>query len=119
MKRKKYDAHKISNSPTFLLVLIMLFALFLQANFFIGYTAHPSDEGMYIHDSYMMYEGTFIENLSHFYKSLPSNGLHDPSETFLFRPSFLFPISLFWYVFGINDFSTVLWVILCLSLIHI
>ncbi|MFH8119930.1 MAG: glycosyltransferase family 39 protein [Candidatus Aenigmatarchaeota archaeon] len=94
------------------MLLISIFALFLQLIFFTGYTAHPSDEGIILRNSYLVLKGEFLSLLKQ-YRSVRESGLYDPSEAFSFRPFMFLPIAFFWLVFGINEFTTVLWTIIC------
>jgi len=107
MKINFYRKHKLR----IYLFLILLLAFSLQIIFFIGFSNHPSDEGIIIGNSYAIYQGNFNSILSE-YKNLRKDGLYDPSEAFRFRPLFLYPIAFFWRLFGINDYSTVLWVMI-------
>lgn len=97
--------------PKTILFLILLFALSLRLYFFMGYiNAHDLDEGIYIEIIKSIYKGTY--NLDK-YKNLPKSFIANPAETFQFRPVLLYPIAFLWFLFGVSDFTSTLYPLMC------
>ena len=71
--------------------------------------ADSQDEGIYLNYIHEILE----ENFNFYgYKNLPENYLANPVETFKFRSMLLYPVALFFQIFGISDFTATLYPLL-------
>ena len=107
----KYHSRKIIFNKKFILLIILLFALFLRLYFFTGLIhALPQEDGIYHGHAVAVCKNEF--SLLRF-KNLSLDYVADPSETFQFRFMAYLPTAFFYTIFGINEITTGMWSLLC------
>ena len=96
--------------PEIVLFGIVIFALLLRLYFFVGINyAQDQDEVLYYTDVNAIMKGCF----HHTFSNLPKDFQANPTQVFEFRYVFLFATLLSFYLFGVNDFSIVLFSFVC------
>jgi len=101
----------IEKHPYKILIMIVIFALIIRLFFFVGYAVAPQHEEIYLNTMRDMYNGNFEDYLSR-YKDMEPGYEASSYETHQIRIMLNFPSTICWRLFGISDFSTVMWPLL-------
>ena len=101
----------IEKNQYLVLVLIIIVAIFFRMYFFVGYSAVPQQEEIYINTMNQIYNGEYGDYLSR-YMEISSNYEAGSYETIPIRLMIVYPAVSFWYLFGISELSTLMWPLL-------
>ena len=90
------------------LIFILIFALVLRLIFFVGLANTESqDDGVYINFARIVTLGQFSYD-----KTVLTEQYSNPVMILKTRSMMIYPTAFFFYIFGINDYSAVLWPLL-------
>ena len=96
-----------------LLFFILVVAAIIRIIFCVGFVGgQPQDDGLFINSARNIVNGYFPVNLQH-YKSIGSQYIANPAESFGFRLAFVYPLAVCFYFFGEGDFSASLFPLVC------
>ncbi len=105
-------------TPSFLILLIVLFALLVRIYFFIGFAGgDPQDDGIYINIAKQIIKSGFCDHNTQKQMVLKDETVN-PVYVFPSRLLFNYLNVLSFNIFGVNDYSASLFSIVC-SLLHI
>lgn len=95
------------------LIFILLFALFLRVQFFVGFANNdPQDDGIYINHASRVMSGEHF-NFTWAQKLVSQEDMINPAHQFPFRWAMLLPTAASFSLFGVNDYSLGLYSLLC------
>ncbi|MBU4341608.1 MAG: glycosyltransferase family 39 protein [Candidatus Altiarchaeota archaeon] len=111
----KVNAKNVIIDPKFILLFILIFAIFLRLYFFVGFTTAVQDEGVYDGNARRAYDNisTHFKYLQRTYKDIENEEVANPISIFPLRSLNIYPVTVMYRLFGINDYSIVLWPLIC------
>ena len=101
----------IASKKRLILLLIILVALIIRFYFFTGLiNTLPQDDGIYHNLAYKASKGDFLLTR---YVNISADYKIGPHDSFVFRTFSYMPTAFFYYLFGVSEFTTALFSLIC------